>query len=366
MPDTDRGLGRSTQLRQALTWLAAAHGDAYAGLLRGLDEDPCPYWSALAAEPLSRSSTGDWVTARHEVTRAVLAEPALSGQPLIGGIPEFGDLPETDVAPFAAQAWEQVLQPTSDRLDLVTVATAAAVAAVGEWCGLDAAGIGRLRAAASAVRGAADAAFYPQNLADAKKIAGGMAELRCTSGTSADRFGTAAVGVEVAAGLLVNAVSALFEQAEAAARRGWERLARDSGHAGTVLTETLRYRPPIQLHATAATGDAEIAGTRIAAGERVVVVLGAANRDGAVFTEPGRFDPNRPRAELDDVLAPGVPQSAALSTARSFAEQGLIALARWAPRLEATGSGVRRTAAPVTRSLVTFPVSASRPRRGRT
>jgi cytochrome P450 len=42
-----------------------------------------------------------------------------------------------------------------------------------------------------------------------------------------------------------------------------------------------------------ATRDAEVGGTKIRAGQKVVMYYGAANRDPAVFSEPERFDVGR-------------------------------------------------------------------------
>jgi len=59
------------------------------------------------------------------------------------------------------------------------------------------------------------------------------------------------------------------------------------------IEEMLRYQPPvIQIRRTALTA-AELGGTPIAAGDKVVVFFPSANRDERVFHDPDRFDPAR-------------------------------------------------------------------------
>ena len=63
------------------------------------------------------------------------------------------------------------------------------------------------------------------------------------------------------------------------------------------VEEMLRYAPPVIHFRRTATEDTELAGQRIAAGDKVVVFYASANRDAAVFGDPDAFDikrePNR-------------------------------------------------------------------------
>jgi cytochrome P450 len=59
------------------------------------------------------------------------------------------------------------------------------------------------------------------------------------------------------------------------------------------VEEMLRFWPPVIHFRRTATVDTELAGTPIAAGDKVVVHHVAANRDPAVFTDPHRFDITR-------------------------------------------------------------------------
>jgi hypothetical protein len=61
----------------------------------------------------------------------------------------------------------------------------------------------------------------------------------------------------------------------------------------TAVDEFLRYSGPVLLTDRAATEDCEVAGHRIRAGQLVVAVLAAANRDPEKFSEPERFDIGR-------------------------------------------------------------------------
>lgn len=59
------------------------------------------------------------------------------------------------------------------------------------------------------------------------------------------------------------------------------------------LQEVLRYEPPVHFGTRFAAADTEIAGVPVAEGSRVLVLLGAANRDPRRFTDPDTFDPAR-------------------------------------------------------------------------
>ena len=55
----------------------------------------------------------------------------------------------------------------------------------------------------------------------------------------------------------------------------------------------LRYDPPVQLLSRYALHHAQVAGTVIPAGSYVLLLIGAANRDEAVFRDPDSFDVRR-------------------------------------------------------------------------
>lgn len=59
------------------------------------------------------------------------------------------------------------------------------------------------------------------------------------------------------------------------------------------VEELLRYESPVQRTARVAAADVDVEGRRLPAGSVVVAVLGAANRDPAVFADPDRLDVTR-------------------------------------------------------------------------
>jgi cytochrome P450 len=63
--------------------------------------------------------------------------------------------------------------------------------------------------------------------------------------------------------------------------------------AGRAVEELLRYDPPVQFLSRYALRDARVAGITIPAGSFVLLMVGAANRDESVFTDPNRFEVRR-------------------------------------------------------------------------
>jgi cytochrome P450 len=59
------------------------------------------------------------------------------------------------------------------------------------------------------------------------------------------------------------------------------------------VEEVLRYDAPVQLTSRRATMETEIRGVPVAAGDELLVMLGAGNRDARRFTEPDAFNPQR-------------------------------------------------------------------------
>jgi cytochrome P450 len=71
------------------------------------------------------------------------------------------------------------------------------------------------------------------------------------------------------------------------------RLRADPGLAGSAVEELLRDDSPVQFTSRHATADLDIGGHRVRAGETVIAVLGAANRDPALFADSDRLDQSR-------------------------------------------------------------------------
>ena len=73
----------------------------------------------------------------------------------------------------------------------------------------------------------------------------------------------------------------------------WDKLRADPSRAKAVVEESLRLSSPTQGMFRAVKGDAEIGGTELHAGDFMVIMFAAANRDPAVFPDPDEFRPDR-------------------------------------------------------------------------
>ena len=73
----------------------------------------------------------------------------------------------------------------------------------------------------------------------------------------------------------------------------WRRLQDDQSLIPTAIEEILRWTSPIHHFRRTVLRDVDVAGTRMHAGDRVVMWYSSANRDPAVFPEPSRFDVGR-------------------------------------------------------------------------
>jgi cytochrome P450 len=67
----------------------------------------------------------------------------------------------------------------------------------------------------------------------------------------------------------------------------------DAGAVERLAEEVLRHDSPLHLFERTAKEPADVAGIHLEPGEKVAALLGAANRDPAVFADPDRFDPTR-------------------------------------------------------------------------
>lgn len=74
----------------------------------------------------------------------------------------------------------------------------------------------------------------------------------------------------------------------------WERIRREPAFAAVVVEEAVRLASPTQHVIRMAAEDVDLDGTVIAKGQVVMLSLASANRDEDVFSEPDRFDPDRP------------------------------------------------------------------------
>lgn len=139
-------------------------------------------------------------------------------------------------------------------------------------------------------------------------------------------------GFETTVNAIGNGVRALL-----ADREQWELLVQDPSRASAAVEEVLRYDPPVQQTARVLLSTAdpvELAGVRVPPGQWVVLMLAAANRDPAVFDEPGRFDITRPNADHHLAFSGGIHYCLGAALARMELAAAFRALAIRFPRLQ--------------------------------
>jgi cytochrome P450 len=144
-----------------------------------------------------------------------------------------------------------------------------------------------------------------------------------------------AAGHETTTNLLGNGLLALLRDPAAL-----ERLRRAPCLSRTAVDELLRFDSPVQATSRRPLEDVEIAGQRFARGEELVVSLGAANRDPAVFADPDRLDLERaPNPHLG--FGHGIHFCLGASLARLEAEVAFAKLLARFSKLERVGEPPR-------------------------
>ncbi|GLZ54124.1 cytochrome P450 [Actinomycetospora sp. NBRC 106378] len=146
-----------------------------------------------------------------------------------------------------------------------------------------------------------------------------------------------AAGFETTVNLISNGTQRLFEHPDQRAL-----LAEQPDLWSNAVDEVLRHDSPVQRTARLARRDTEVEGVPIRRGEIVVTVLGAANRDPAVFTDPERFDVTRPNAREHVAFSSGIHYCLGAALARMEGEVALRGLFDRFPDLAPAGVGQRR------------------------
>ncbi|WP_235030230.1 cytochrome P450 [Nonomuraea solani] len=126
-----------------------------------------------------------------------------------------------------------------------------------------------------------------------------------------------------------------------------------------VVEEVLRYDPPVQLTHRVALEDTELGGMPVPKGVPVMALIGAANRDPAVFPDPGRFDVDREPGR-HFAFGLGIHFCLGATLARMEGEIALSALARAAPGLELADPAPPYKQNVVLRGLAELPVRLRR------
>ena len=174
-------------------------------------------------------------------------------------------------------------------------------------------------------------------------------ELKATAGL------VLAAGFETTVNLLGNGTHLLH-------RHGDQRRELLHGAAGAgagswlnAVEETLRYDPPVLLTGRTAAVEADVEGVRVRAGETVVTVLWAANRDPEVFADAAAFDVTRVNAREHIAFSSGRHHCLGAALARMEGEVGLRVLHERFPDLRVL-PGARRRSTRILRGFESLPV----------
>lgn len=118
----------------------------------------------------------------------------------------------------------------------------------------------------------------------------------------------------------------------------WARLVAEPGLSRNASDEVLRFESSLIATYRTALVDADIDGTRIMAGQRVLCLLGAGNRDPQAFDDPNHFDIGRAEASRHLSFGGGIHFCVGAQLARLEGEIAFETLARRLPGLVANPS----------------------------
>ncbi|MCK2237295.1 MULTISPECIES: cytochrome P450 [unclassified Crossiella] len=163
---------------------------------------------------------------------------------------------------------------------------------------------------------------------------------------------TLVAGTENTVSLLGNAVHNLLEHPEQ-----WARLVADPTLSLSAMEETMRYDSTTLFTMRYPHEDVEIESCRLKANDPVVLLIGGANHDPAVFEDPETFDITRSNAADHLTFAAGRYFCVGAPLARLEGEIALRALAERMPGLRRAGHAVYRTSVGF-RGLKALPVAA--------
>ncbi|BDM71254.1 hypothetical protein HEK616_47410 [Streptomyces nigrescens] len=403
MATTTRTAGHPLHLAHGELWLHRCKGDPYARVLCGLG-DPSPAHEELRGRgALSSSRTGTRVTVDRRLAEQLLGHPALGPQRFAES-PGTSGLRHLDAAfdhaeraarhrpgAFAAtgpgtgplhalmeSVCEAVLDGLGPSFDLVDdLAAPVATGFVVGLFGLTAAQSSRLAAGVTAAGALLDAQLCPQRLEVSRRLVaaadevgallGELAEQRLHDGLDAlypvdpgvpAEDGElralavlqAVVGVRIGTALIGRALLTLVDRPEL-----WAAAADPPG-AAAVIDETWRHEPPVRIVPLVAREDCEVLGFRLTAGERLAVLLAAANRDPHIHPLPGGSRPGRP-SSVPRPLLPGFPVRPAADLFGTLAAVATRITTARLPGLRSRGPALPHRRAPVTQALWRSPVA---------
>jgi cytochrome P450 len=136
----------------------------------------------------------------------------------------------------------------------------------------------------------------------------------------------------------------------------------DGSQVPVWIEETLRYDTSTQMLARVATQDIELHGECIPAGDRVVLLVGSANRDERTFADPDRYDLGRPDRELQQIASFGFGRHFCLgaSLARLEARVALEELVARVADYDIDPDGIRRVHSVNVRGFAALPTTVRR------
>ena len=119
------------------------------------------------------------------------------------------------------------------------------------------------------------------------------------------------------------------------------RLRSDPSLARNAFEEAIRFESPVQTFFRTTTKDVEISGCKVGVGEKILMFLGAANRDPRRWSDPDRYDITR-KTSGHVGFGSGIHMCVGQLVARLEGEVMLAALARKVAAIEITGPVKRR------------------------
>jgi cytochrome P450 len=143
-------------------------------------------------------------------------------------------------------------------------------------------------------------------------------------------------GHETTMNLIGNGTVALLQE-----RSQWDLLCADPGLAPGAVEELLRFDGPVHVTQRTATQDAMVGAVQVEAGQTVIPLLAAANRDPLRFTDPDRLDIRRPDVQ-HLTYSHGIHYCLGAALARLEGQEVFRALAQRLPGLELVEEPVHR------------------------
>lgn len=159
-------------------------------------------------------------------------------------------------------------------------------------------------------------------------------------------------GAETTTNLIGNGLNALFNHPDQM-QRLWD----DPSLVPSAIDEILRFDSPVQIDGRICLEDAEACGVRFDAGDRVLTLLGAANRDPDHFDDPERFDVGR-QGEPVMSFASGIHYCLGANLAKVEGQEVFAGLIRRFSKIEPAGERPYRRRL-VLRGLETCPVTVT-------